>query len=95
MNLLHPRPQVTTRIVFGADFLRGMRVRGLTLADVAKKAHVSPATVSSAARGRPVNMRTAIVISRVMASIPVVPELEEWSTADEDRSHYYTAEENE
>jgi hypothetical protein len=46
MKMLHPRPQVTTRITFGGDFLHAMRVRGLTLADVAKGAHVSPATVS-------------------------------------------------
>jgi transcriptional regulator with XRE-family HTH domain len=88
MNMLHPRPQVTTRITFGGDFLHAMRVRGLTLADVAKGAHVSPATVSSAARGRPVNMRTAIVISRLMANTPVVAELEQWSTGDDDRTHY-------
>jgi hypothetical protein len=33
-------------------------------------------------------MRTAIVISRLMANTPVVPELEEWSTGDDDRSHH-------
>lgn len=93
MRMLHPRPQVTTRITFGGDFLHAMRVRGLTLADVAKGAHVSPATVSSAARGRPVNMHTAIVISRLMANTPVVPELEAWSTGDDDRTHYATDDE--
>jgi hypothetical protein len=33
-------------------------------------------------------MRTAIVISRLMANTPVVAELEQWSTGDDDRTHY-------
>ena len=93
MTAIQHRSRVTTRITFNHDFVQSMRERGLTLADVAKRARVSPATVSSAARGRAVNMRTAIEISRVMANTPVIEELASLAARDEGVPDYYEEEE--
>lgn len=93
MSSAQHRSRVTTRITFDHHLVQSMRERGLTLADVAKRARVSPATVSSAARGRAVNMRTAIQISRVMANTPVIEELASLAARDEGVPEYYEEEE--
>lgn len=69
---------MTTRIAFDEDLLRAIRLRGLTLQEVAARAGISPATVSAAIHGRAVNMRTALRLARAVSSCPVVPELEAW-----------------
>jgi len=74
-------PIVITRIVFDADFAQAIRIRGLTLTEVAKRAEVTVATASAAAHGRPVNIRTAVQLSRAVAAAPVIPELEVWVRA--------------
>lgn len=68
-----------TRIAFDAEFVQAIRVRGLTLTEVARRAEVNIATASEAVHGRPVNIRTALQLSRAVASAPVVPELETWA----------------
>jgi hypothetical protein len=67
---------MTTRLTFKPEFLHAIQIRGLTLTELAK---VSPATVSAAVRGRPVNIRTATLLCRAVSSRPVLPELETWA----------------
>ncbi len=69
---------VRTRVTFGPELLQAIQVRGLTLSEVARLAGLSLATVSAAVRGHSVNMRTAMLVSRAVASRPVIPELEAW-----------------
>jgi len=45
-----------TRIAFDQDFGQAIRVRGLTLTELAKRARVTIATASAAAHGRPLNV---------------------------------------
>jgi len=54
-------------------------VRGLSLTEVAQRAHVSVATLSSAVHGHQVNVTTALRLARVASSAPIVPELEAWA----------------
>ena len=72
---------MVTRVTFEAEFAHAIRVRGLTLADVARQARVSAATVSAAVNGRSVNMRSAVLLSHAVASCPVITELEAWLKA--------------
>jgi uncharacterized membrane protein YadS len=69
---------VRTRFRFGPEFTRAVQVRGLTLTAVARGAGIALATASAAARGDPVNVATAVKLSRAVAAAPVVPELEAW-----------------
>jgi hypothetical protein len=73
------RAPMTSRIVFGPAFLQAIRVRGLTLTEVARRAPAAVATVSSAVRGHPVNITTALRLARVVNAAPIVPELETWA----------------
>jgi predicted transcriptional regulator len=66
------------RLAFDAELSHALRIRGLTLTEVAHRANLSPATVSSAISGRPVNLTTALRLTRVVSACPVVPELERW-----------------
>jgi transcriptional regulator with XRE-family HTH domain len=68
-----------SRIVFDDDFRHAMRIRGLTLSDVARLTGFALATVSRAASGRPINMSTALRLARAVMARPVVPELEAWA----------------
>lgn len=70
------------RYRFGPAFGHAMRVRGLDLSKVATMADVSPATASSAVRGRSLNLRTAIRLARAVSQCPVLPELEWWCDKD-------------
>jgi transcriptional regulator with XRE-family HTH domain len=70
---------MTTRVTFKPEFLHAIQIRGLTLTELAKLAKVSPATVSAAVRGRPVNVSTATLLCRAVNSRPVLPELEAWA----------------
>lgn len=45
--------------------------RGLEAIDLARKARISPATVSAALAGRPVSMTSLTLIARVLESTPV------------------------
>jgi hypothetical protein len=67
-----------SRLAFDAELAHAIRVRGLTLTEVARRANLSPATVSSALSGHPVNLTTALRLTRVVSACPVVPELERW-----------------
>ncbi len=69
---------MNSRIVFGVELRYAMQVRALSLTDVARQSGVAVATASSAARGRPVNVTTALRIARAVADRPVVPELLQW-----------------
>jgi hypothetical protein len=69
---------VRTRLRFGPEFTRAVQIRGLTLTAVASGAGVALATASAAARGAPVNVATALKLSRAVAAAPVVPELDAW-----------------
>lgn len=80
-GVLVPPQNMTSRISFGPEFLRAVQVRGLTLTELADRAQVSAATASAAARGRPVNMRTALQLSKALSLAPVVAELEAWSSS--------------
>jgi transcriptional regulator with XRE-family HTH domain len=64
---------------FGPALSRALQIRGLDMQRVAELANVSPATVSSAVRGRSLNLTTATRIAKVVARSPVLRELEEWS----------------
>lgn len=70
-----------TRIAFDQDFGHAIRVRGLTLTELAKRAGVTIATASAAVRGRPLNVTTATRLARALAGAPVIPELEAWAHA--------------
>jgi hypothetical protein len=67
-----------TRFRFGPEFTRAVQIRGLTLTAVARGAGIALATASAAARGDPVNVATALKLSRAVAAAPVVPELDAW-----------------
>ena len=69
-----------TRITFAPEFLRAVKIRGLTVGDLAQRAHLSPATASSAVDGKAVNVRSAVLLARAVAASPVIEELEEWVT---------------
>jgi transcriptional regulator with XRE-family HTH domain len=72
---------MVTRIAFDDEFAHALRVRGLTLTELASRARVTVATASSAVRGRPLNVSTATRLARALAAVPVVSELETWARA--------------
>jgi plasmid maintenance system antidote protein VapI len=72
---------MVTRIAFDDEFAHALRVRGLTLTELAGRAHVTVATASAAVRGRPLNVSTATRLARAVSSAPVVSELERWARA--------------
>ena len=72
---------MVTRIAFDDEFAHALRVRGLTLTELASRARVTVATASSAVHGRPLNVSTATRLARALASVPVVSELEAWARA--------------
>jgi transcriptional regulator with XRE-family HTH domain len=72
---------MVTRIAFDEDFAHALRVRGLTLTELASRARVTVATASSAIHGRPLNVSTATRLARALAAVPVVSELEAWARA--------------
>jgi len=82
---------VITRIVFDQEFGQAIRVRGLTLTELAKRAAVTIATASAAARGRPLNVTTATRLARALTAAPVIPELEAWAHAPVGRVPALTA----
>lgn len=67
-----------TRITFDAEFLEAICRRGLTLTELARRTGLSAATVSSAVSGKPTNIRTAVVLAKVVATAPIVEGLETW-----------------
>jgi hypothetical protein len=67
-----------SRIAFDGEFRHAVLIRGLTLTDLAHLTGLSLATVSRGVAGRPVNMSTALLLARLVAARPVVPELESW-----------------
>jgi predicted transcriptional regulator len=69
---------VTSRLAFDAELAHAIRIRGLTVTEVARRADLSLATVSSVLAGRSVNLTTALRLTRVVSASPVVPELERW-----------------
>ncbi len=71
---------MNTRIVFDPEFLHAIHLRGLTIGELAQRARLSPATVSAAIHGRPLNVRSAIRLARTLAGCPVITELEAWIT---------------
>ena len=77
---------MTSRIVFDDEFPQAIRVRGLTLSEVAQRARLSLATVSSAVRGRPVNITTAVRLAKVVSASPIIPELDEWARAPDSQA---------
>lgn len=72
---------MVTRIAFDDEFAHALRVRGLTLTELASRARVTVATASAAVRGRPLNVSTATRLARALAAVPVVSELEAWARA--------------
>lgn len=76
---MHAQQTMITRIAFDTEFVHAVRVRGLTLTVLAQRAGVNIATPSAAVHGRPLNVRTALQLSRAVASAPVVPELDAWA----------------
>jgi transcriptional regulator with XRE-family HTH domain len=72
---------MVTRIVFDDEFAHALRVRGLTLTELAGRARVTVATASAAVHGRPLNVSTATRLARALAAVPVVSELEAWARA--------------
>jgi transcriptional regulator with XRE-family HTH domain len=76
---------MSTRIAFDDEFSQALRVRGLTLSELARRAAVTVATASAAVRGRPLNVTTATRLARALAAAPVIPELEAWARPPGDR----------
>jgi transcriptional regulator with XRE-family HTH domain len=72
---------MVTRIAFDDEFAHALRVRGLTLTELASRARVTVATASAAVHGRPLNVATATRLARALAAVPVVSELETWARA--------------
>jgi hypothetical protein len=72
---------MVTRIAFDDEFANALRVRGLTLTELASHARVTVATASAAVHGRPLNVATATRLARALAAVPVVSELEAWARA--------------
>jgi predicted transcriptional regulator len=70
---------MVSRIAFDEDLRHALRIRGLTLSDVARASGLALSTVSRAMAGRSVNMSTAIRLGRAVMATPVVPELEAWA----------------
>ena len=70
---------MTTRVAFDRELLRAIQIRGLTVGEIARRARLSPATVSAAIRGKSLNVRSAVLLARAVAACPVIPELEEWA----------------
>jgi hypothetical protein len=70
-----------TRVTFAPDFAHAVKIRGLTVGALAQRAQLSGATASAAVRGKPVNMRSAVILARTVAACPVIKELEEWVSA--------------
>ena len=68
-----------TRVVFDREFLHAVHVRGLTIRELAQRARLAPATVSSAVHGKPLNVHSAVALARALANVPVIQELEEWA----------------
>ena len=66
-----------TRVTFAPEFAHAVKIRGLTVGDLARRAHLSSATVSAAIHGKPFNMRSALILTRTVAACPVIKELEE------------------
>jgi predicted transcriptional regulator len=60
---------------FGPALVEAVRVRGLTLQQVASMAEISPSTLSAALAGQSVQMATALRIARAIAAAPVIAEL--------------------
>lgn len=52
---------------------REMACRGLYCSDLARRADLSPATVSAVMHGRPVSPRTLRGIAAALSRVPVVP----------------------
>ena len=69
---------MANRVAFSAELLRAIRIRGLTLQEVAQKSGLSAATVGSAVAGKKVNMSTALRIGKAVHETKVIPELEQW-----------------
>jgi hypothetical protein len=67
-----------SRLAFDDELAHAIRIRGLTATEVARRANLTLATVSSALAGRPVNLTTALRLTRVVSACPVIPELELW-----------------
>jgi len=70
---------MTSRFTFSPEFAHEVRLRGLTLTELARRAGVALATASSAVRCHEVNLTTAVRLARVVDAAPVVPELERWA----------------
>lgn len=76
-----------TRIAFNPDFAQAMRVRALTMTELAHRTGLALGTVSAAVEGRPVNLTTAVRLARAVSAAPVVPELEVWGGAPRPAEH--------
>jgi lambda repressor-like predicted transcriptional regulator len=70
---------MNTRVVFDAKVLHAIRVRGLTMGELARQSRLSQATVSAAIHGRPLNVRSAVLLAQTLAACPVIKELEDWA----------------
>jgi hypothetical protein len=53
-----------------------MAIRGLDLGSIAERAGLSAPTVSSAVRGRAINVRSALAISQAIELAPVIAAME-------------------
>ena len=69
---------MNTRVAFDHGFLYAVKVRGLTIGELDRRASLSPATASAAVHRQRVNVRSAVLLARTLASCPVIRELEEW-----------------
>jgi transcriptional regulator with XRE-family HTH domain len=71
-----------TRFVFDRGLIHAVHLRGLTMGELAKRAELSPATVSAAVHGKPLNIRSAVRLARTLAACPVIDELEQWAAEE-------------
>jgi hypothetical protein len=71
--------RMTSRYTFNPSFAHAIRIRGLTLTELSRRAEVVLTTTSSAVRCHEVNLTTALRLARAVDAAPVIPELERWA----------------
>ena len=60
-----------------SHFVKQLHMRGLSCCELAREAGVSPPTVSAAAAGRPISVRSARLIALALFNVEPIPGMNE------------------